>query len=77
MARLYSILMMNFNHQLTIKLPPIIRNSPYAGEYLQTHLNRLLEALTRLEDGKRFTVATEPAASNWLHNLTMIGLDCK
>lgn len=37
----YALLVANFN-QPTIELPPSIRNFPYVGEYLQTHLNQLL-----------------------------------
>jgi Ca2+-transporting ATPase len=37
----YALLVANFN-QPTFELPPIIRNLPYVGEYLQTHLNQLL-----------------------------------
>lgn len=42
MTRAYSFLVTNFN-QSTTELPPFIQNVPYIGEYLQKHLNDLLE----------------------------------
>jgi len=41
-TRAYALLVTHFN-QPTIELPPSIRNVPYAGEYLQNHLNDLMK----------------------------------
>lgn len=49
MTRAYSFLVTNFN-QSTTELPPFIQNVPYIGEYLQNHLNDLLENRTALNE---------------------------
>lgn len=49
MTRAYSFLVVNFN-QSTIELPPFIQNVPYVGEYLQNHLNELLENRVALNE---------------------------
>jgi Ca2+-transporting ATPase len=47
MTRAYALLVTNFN-QPTIELPKSIRSLPYAGEFLQNHLNDLMENRTKL-----------------------------
>jgi Ca2+-transporting ATPase len=47
--RAYSLLVTNFNHR-TIELPKWIQNLPIIGEYLQTHLNTLLENRVALNE---------------------------
>lgn len=48
-ARAYTFLMTNFN-QSTIELPTRIRTLPYVGEYLQNHLNNLMENRAALNE---------------------------
>jgi Ca2+-transporting ATPase len=50
-TRAYSFLMLNFNQSTTTtELPTFIQNVPYIGEYLQKHINDLLENRAALNE---------------------------